>query len=162
MPIIGIAFGAIVLLIVLLGLSCRRNRQLREKILLHGERLDDDEYSARMPFLKNEQEIKLALRFRTVFALIANLPRECIIPEILIDDLFDANNSIVSDGVDPAELVMEIEDELGVEIPEDAQGIRMNFIDDTVASLTDSLMQYARVHWGAILASAEGSREVRH
>ncbi len=121
-------------------------RQFREKILRYGERLDDAEYSSKMPFLESKQDIKVALKLRAVFARIANLPRECITPGMLLNDLFSINDTTLYDGTDPATLVMEIEDEFGIDIPADEREIKLNFLDDTAASLTHSLVQYARLN----------------
>ena len=152
MSVTVLVLAGVVFLGVWLVLSSRHDHKLREKILKHGERIDDGEYIARMPFLSDEQEGNVALRLRTVFAGIAKLPRECITPELLVDDVFRAQCFILYDGVDLAELVMELEDDFDIEIPEDSCGLQFSE-GDTVAVLTYTFVNYARFR-GLIEAKA--------
>lgn len=135
-----------VIVAIYFGLQFFTDKKFREHILRNKPRLDDVGYLREMSFLNDEKDIHFALQFRTAFASIANLPRECISPEMLIVDLFRAQSFIFSDGIDLAEIAMELEDQLNVEIAEDSLGFPVTD-DDTVMTLTGKLIEYAHMYW---------------
>lgn len=133
------------------------NKRLRENILQNGQRLDGAAYLAAMPFPVLEETAGLALRLRAVFGEIGRLPVECVLPGMALDDAFRAACSMLYDGIDLAELVMEIEDCLDVEIPEDSVGPHIDE-DDTVATCTKKLIEYALKQWPERLRLYQSSR----
>lgn len=127
------------------------DKKFRKNIIEHKQRLDDLEYLRQLPLPLEGRDAQLALRFRAAFASLGNIPKECVSPDMLIIDLFSAQSFLLSDGLDYAELVMELEDELNVEIPEDAYGIQITD-SDTVGTFTGELLkEQTKTLWNTVV-----------
>lgn len=149
------ATGIILILIAVMALLIiwrrRADWKFRESLLRHGQRMGDAEYLEAMALPPGGGDARLALRLRDVFAKIGRLPRECVLPDLPLFGVFRAQCFFFFDGIDLAELVMEVEDELGVEIPEANNGPPIDD-DDTVATCTVKIIDYGRLHWKEVFA----------
>ncbi len=125
---------------------CRQKGKSFRFNLLYSPRLSDAAYIEKIPAIDQEKNLGLAMRIRTAFGGIARLPRECISPEMSLADVISAKGYYLSDrrdtdGMDTADLLIELEDLLKIEIPENT-GLRFS-LNDTVANLTAKLCE----HW---------------
>lgn len=144
--VIAVVFTALFVLFLLW--RHRADRKFREDILQNKPRLEDAEYLTKLSFPVAEHDAGLALRFRAVFAGVAKLPKECISPEMPLTDLFRAQAFFFSDGIDLAEIAMEMEDQFHVEIREDAFGPRIDD-EDTVETCTAKILACGQRLWVA-------------
>lgn len=159
MTVSEIALCLLPVIVVLFAVSMirlhKRDKEFRESILRDKPRMDDAEYLEKLSFPVDGEDKTLALEFRAAFAGLSGLPRECITPDMPLVDLFRAQASFFSDGIDQAEIIMELEDQLDVEIPEDSSGLRLGD-DDTVGTCTAKILEYARKTWAGRLAEKKG------
>jgi hypothetical protein len=120
MALLLIGFLALASFVLIGWLQVKADEKIRKDILDNSPRVDDAEYLSRLPFAAEGERADLALRLRGIFAGIGRLPRECIAVDMPLSDVFSAQCELMQDGIDWAELVMELEDGLGIEISEDA------------------------------------------